>query len=183
MLSFFFTGYERCQYGRVRHTITAKAKGLGPMGGDIVSSPKDAFLICNPGLEDVSKPPPPLHLKFEGSLEEIGPYSIAMQSAYCMVGGLLLFRLNLLFPPTDLLIYSIKVKIVQAFELRSPVDKEHTCSPPPWAQTVFILDSAHPPNMAKISEDNASGAKSGMQTPRLGPVSYTHLTLPTIYSV
>ncbi|TNY20512.1 hypothetical protein DMC30DRAFT_416925 [Rhodotorula diobovata] len=162
--------YERCQYGRVRHTITAKAKGLGPMGGDIVSSPKDAFLICNPGLEDVSKPPPPLHLKFEGSLEEIGPYSIAMQSAYCMVGGLLLFRLNLLFPPTDLLIYSIKVKIVQAFELRSPVDKEHTCSPPPWAQTVFILDSAHPPNMAKISEDNASGAKSGMQTPRLGPL-------------
>ncbi|GAA5897062.1 hypothetical protein JCM8208_006157 [Rhodotorula glutinis] len=163
--------YERCQYGRVRHMITAKAKGLGPMGGDILSNEKPVFLIVNPGLEDVSKPPPPLHLKFEGSLEEIGPYSIAMQSAYCMVGGLLLFRLNLLFPPTDLLIYSIKVKIVQAFQLRSPVDKDHAVTPPPYAQSVFILDATNPPNMAKISEDNARGAKSsGMQTPRTGPL-------------
>jgi len=150
--------------------ITAKAKGLGPMGGDILSNEKPVFLIVNPGLEDVSKPPPPLHLKFEGSLEEIGPYSIAMQSAYCMVGGLLLFRLNLLFPPTDLIIYSIKVKIVQAFQLRSPVDKDHAVTPPPYAQSVFILDATNPPNMAKISEDNARGAKSGMQTPKTGPL-------------
>ncbi|BGP40006.1 hypothetical protein JCM10450v2_003986 [Rhodotorula kratochvilovae] len=162
--------YERCQYGRVRHMITAKAKGLGPMGGDIMSNEKPVFLIVNPGLEDVSKPPPPLHLKFEGSLEELGPYSIAMQSAYCMVGGLLLFRLNLLFPPVDLFIYSIKVKIVQAFHLRSPVEKDHAVSPPPYAQTVFILDAAHPPNSAKISEEEGRGAKSGMQTPRAGPL-------------
>ncbi|GAA5999006.1 uncharacterized protein JCM10292_003251 [Rhodotorula paludigena] len=161
--------YERCQYGRVRHIITAKAKGLGPMGSDVMSNEKPVFFIVNPGLDDVSKPPPPLHLKFEGSLEEIGPYAVAMQSAYCMVAGLLLFRLNLLFPPMDLLIYSIKVKIIQSFQLRSPVDKDHTSSPPPVAQTVFILDAAHPPNFAKVSEKDLGG-KSGTQTPRAGPL-------------
>ncbi|GAA5959797.1 hypothetical protein JCM21900_001018 [Sporobolomyces salmonicolor] len=161
--------YERCQYGRVRHTITAKAKGLGNMGGDVMSNEKPVFLITNPGLEDVSKPPPPLHLKFEGSLDEIGPYTMAMQSQHIMVGGLLLFRLSLLFPPRDLYIYSIKVKIVQQFHLKSPQDASHESAPPPHAQTVFILDSAHPPNMAKV-QDNNLGGRSGSQTPRFGPL-------------
>lgn len=39
--------YERCQHGRVRHTVTAKAKGIGAMGGDVVSSPKILFLVVN----------------------------------------------------------------------------------------------------------------------------------------
>jgi hypothetical protein len=39
--------YERCQYGRVRHTVTAKAKGLGPMGGDVMSEEKQLFLVVN----------------------------------------------------------------------------------------------------------------------------------------
>ncbi|GAA6027182.1 hypothetical protein JCM8097_002462 [Rhodosporidiobolus ruineniae] len=161
--------YERCQYGRVRHSITAKAKGLGLTGGDLMSNEKTVFMIVNPGLEDVSKPPPPLHLKFEGSLEEIGPYSMSMQSQHIMVGGLLLFRLTLLFPPMDLMIYSIKVKIIQNFKLRSPVDRDHICTPPPSPQTVFILDSTHPPNDAKV-KDEGRGARSGSQTPRVGPL-------------
>ncbi|GAA5851155.1 hypothetical protein JCM8547_004149 [Rhodosporidiobolus lusitaniae] len=161
--------YERCQYGRVRHSITAKAKGLGLTGGDLMSNERPVFLIINPGLEEASKPPPPLHLKFEGSLEEIGPYSMSLQSQHIMVGGLLLFRLSLLFPPMDLFIYSIKVKILQQFQLRSPVDRTHSSTPPPSPQTVFILDSAHPPNSAKV-QDEGRGARSGSATPRVGPL-------------
>ncbi|GAA5899240.1 hypothetical protein JCM6882_009292 [Rhodosporidiobolus microsporus] len=161
--------YERCQYGRVRHSITAKAKGLGITGGDLLSNEKPIFCIENPGLQDASKPPPPLHLKFEGSLEEIGPYSMALQSQHIMVGGLLLFRLSLLFPPMDIFVYSIKVKILQQFALRSPLENHHTCNPPPSPQTVFILDSTHPPNNAKV-QDEGRGARSGSQTPRVGPL-------------
>ncbi|GAA5989603.1 hypothetical protein JCM10908_000549 [Rhodotorula pacifica] len=161
--------YERCQYGRVRHMITAKAKGLGPMNSDILSKEKPTYLIVNPGLDDVSKPPPPMHHKFEGTLDEIGPYSMALQSQHCMVGGLLLFRLNLLFPPIDLVIYTIKVKIVQTFHLQSPVDKNHTADPPSAAQTVFIVDAAHPPNYGKVS-DTTRTPKSEPQTPRIGPM-------------
>ncbi|GAA5911200.1 uncharacterized protein JCM6883_001936 [Sporobolomyces salmoneus] len=165
----FAACYERCQYGRVRHCITAKAKGLGNMGGDIISPEKPVFLITNPGLANESKPPPPLHLKFEGALDELGPYSMAMQSQHIMVGGLLLFRLSLLFPPQGLMIYSIKVKIIQTFHLRSPTDTAHESIPPPHSQTVFILDSAHPPNFAKVQEDNL-GARSGSATPKIGPL-------------
>lgn len=122
------------------------------MNSDIMSKEKPTYLIVNPGLDDVSKPPPPLHHKFEGTLDEVGPYSMQMQSQHCMVGGLLLFRLNLLFPPIDLLIYTIKVKIVQSFKLRSPIDKDHHAEPPQSAQTVFIIDASHPPNFGKIAD-------------------------------
>ncbi|GAA5899208.1 hypothetical protein JCM6882_009284 [Rhodosporidiobolus microsporus] len=160
--------YERCQYGRVRQSLTAKAQGLGITGGDLLSNEVPIFCVANPGLQGRSKPPPPLHLKFEGSLEEIGPYSMALQSQHITVGGLLLFRLSLLFPPMDIFIYSIKVKILQQFTLRSPVE-DHTCTPPPSPQTVFILDATHPPNNAKV-QDEGRGAPSGSQTPRDGPL-------------
>ena len=39
--------YERCQYGRVRHFVTAKARGLGTLGGDVHSNEKELFLIVN----------------------------------------------------------------------------------------------------------------------------------------
>lgn len=139
------------------------------MNSDILSKEKPTYLIVNPGLDDVSKPPPPLHHKFEGTLDEIGPYSMAMQSQHCMVGGLLLFRLNLLFPPIDLVIYTIKVKIIQTFHLQSPVDKDHSADPSPTAQTVFIIDAAHPPNYGKVS-DTMRNSKSEPQTPRIGPM-------------
>lgn len=139
------------------------------MNSDILSKEKPTYLIVNPGLDDISKPPPPLHLKFEGTLDEIGPYSMAMQSQHCMVGGLLLFRLNLLFPPIDLFIYTIKVKIIQNFHLQSPVDKGHKADPPPNAFTVFIIDAAHPPNYGKVSE-TTKPARSEPQTPKIGPL-------------
>ncbi|GAA5943731.1 uncharacterized protein JCM15063_005819 [Sporobolomyces koalae] len=165
----FAACYERCQYGRVRHSITAKAKGLGNIGGDIISPEYPVFLITNPGLAHESRPPPPLHLKFEGALEELGPYSMGLQSQHVMVGGLLLFRLSLLFPPQGIMIYSIKVKIIQKFHLQSPTNKAHESVPPPHSQTIFILDSAHPPNFAKVKEDNL-GARSGSATPKVGPL-------------
>lgn len=81
----------------------------------------------------------------------------------------MLFRLSLLFPPQGLMIYSIKIKIIQTFHLQSPTNKAHESIPPPHSQTIFILDSAHPPNFAKVQEDNL-GARSGSATPKIGPL-------------
>lgn len=39
--------YERCQFGRVRHSISARARGLGPMGGVLVSEDIPLYLIVN----------------------------------------------------------------------------------------------------------------------------------------
>lgn len=77
--------YERCSYGRVRHFVVAKAKGLGAMGSDIVSDEKPLFLIPNPGGAGPSCPPPSLHHKIEGMTDDIGPYTIALQSQHIMV--------------------------------------------------------------------------------------------------
>ncbi len=39
--------FERCQWGKVRSFLTAKAKGLSALGGDLVSPEKAIYLICN----------------------------------------------------------------------------------------------------------------------------------------
>jgi len=61
------------------------------------------------------------------------------------------------------MIYSIKVKILQTFHLQSPTDSSHSSTPPPHSQTIFILDSSHPPNYAKVSAEE--GGRSGSATP------------------
>lgn len=98
---------------------------------------------------------------FDFSLH-LSRFSLTILSLF-QVGGLILFRLSLLFPPQGLMIYSIKVKIVQTFHLQSPIDSTHSSTPPPHSQTIFILDSSHPPNYAKVSEE--SGGRSGSATP------------------
>jgi hypothetical protein len=45
---------ERCQWGRVRHTVVAKAKGLGQLGGDVLSTEKPLFLIVNVSVTRLS---------------------------------------------------------------------------------------------------------------------------------
>lgn len=39
--------FERCNWGRVKHTVTATAKGLGQLGGDVVSPAVRLALIVN----------------------------------------------------------------------------------------------------------------------------------------
>lgn len=89
-----------------------------------------------------------------------------------MIGGLLLFRINMLSAPTDLAIHSIRVKVLQHFTLRSPPgeDPPYVEQPPPDARTVFLLDLHHPPNMGHILT-STSGTRSGSQTPRSGPLA------------
>lgn len=39
--------YERSPYGRVRHRVIAKSRGLGKMGTDCTSVEKELFLVVN----------------------------------------------------------------------------------------------------------------------------------------
>lgn len=139
------------------------------MNGDIVSIDKPTYFVVNPGLDEPSKPPPPLYIRLEDIVDDLGPYSMTMQSQHCMVGGLLLFRLNLPFPPMDLFVYSIRVRIIQSVRLHSPVDKSHIQCPTPSVQTVFVLDATIPPNNGKVSEP-ARPNKTDPQSTRLGPM-------------
>jgi hypothetical protein len=42
--------YERSRWGRVRHRVSAKAKGLGAFGGDLVSEERELFLKIDVGV-------------------------------------------------------------------------------------------------------------------------------------
>ncbi|KDE08383.1 hypothetical protein MVLG_01421 [Microbotryum lychnidis-dioicae p1A1 Lamole] len=166
--------YERNAYGRVRHFVSAKAKGLGNFG-DLKSEDKNLYLVVNPGGAGESQPPPPLDYKFEGASEDLGPYTLALQSQFIIIAGLILFRFRLLGPPSPIAIYSIRLKVLQYFTLTAPSEPNYVEKPPPESRTVFLLDLAHPPNggdpeVAIEAEALAGGGvRSGSQTPRSGP--------------
>lgn len=69
-----------------------------------------------------------------------------MTQLFAQVGGLLLCRVHLLSAPTDLIIHSVKAKVVQHFHITSPHDSSRHTTPPIDTRTAFTLDGAHPPN-------------------------------------
>ncbi|KAK4049123.1 hypothetical protein OIO90_005593 [Microbotryomycetes sp. JL221] len=163
--------YERCQYGRTRHFVSARAPGLGNLGGDVTSNEKELYLI--PGaMSDRSEPPPPLQYKMEGADDALGPWTASLQSGHIMVGGLLQLRLQLVSPPQDVAIHSVRVKVTQHAVLKTPPNRQppYMETPPPEHRTVCLLDLQHPPNMGNILE-STSGTRSGSQTPRHGPLT------------
>ncbi|SCZ98579.1 BZ3500_MvSof-1268-A1-R1_Chr3-1g05476 [Microbotryum saponariae] len=151
---------ERSVFGRVRYTIVAKSKGLGQLNGDISSHEKLLFLATNastnptlsPGGAGPSRPPPPLDHRHEGLVDDLGLYTMACQSTYSMVSGLVLLRFELVAPPSHVVLYAIKVKINQYFHLISPSDPNKRSSPPVDVKTVMHLDGTRPPNFGKVDE-------------------------------
>ncbi|ORY81213.1 hypothetical protein BCR35DRAFT_304059 [Leucosporidium creatinivorum] len=144
--------HERCNWGRVKHTVTATAKGLGQLGGDVVSPAKSVVLVVNPGGAGANEPPPDLAHRYEGIVEDLGAYSISLESQHIMVGGLLLCRFFLLSPPTDIILHSIKAKVHQHFHVTSPTDPTRTATLPTDIRTVLILDGDHPPNFGQMDD-------------------------------
>lgn len=65
---------ERCSWGRVRHSVVAKAKGLGHLNGDVLSTEKPLFLIVNVSFAEGSISAIPFVLtfyRFRDSLEAL----------------------------------------------------------------------------------------------------------------
>lgn len=85
------------------------------------------------------------------------------------VGGLLLLRFHLVSPPSNVIIYSIKVKINQHFTIISPTDPARSAHPPTDVRTIFVLDGNHPPNSGIIADDPPVD-RVPSQTPRPGPL-------------
>ncbi|ORY81228.1 hypothetical protein BCR35DRAFT_304079 [Leucosporidium creatinivorum] len=144
--------FERCNWGRVKHTVTATAKGLGQLGGDVVSPAVRLALIVNPGGAGASEPPPSYSQHHEGVAEDLGPYSMSLRSQHIMVGGLMLCRFHIFSAPCALIIHSVKVKVTQHFTLVSPSDPTRTSTMPPDTRTVISLGSQQLPNYGKIDQ-------------------------------
>lgn len=109
--------YERSRWGRVRHRVSARAKGLGVFGGDIVTEERDLFLKVDVGVVSagiaarrltlprpqpggaVSGPPPGFHARIEGRIDTTSPFGIELQSKHLMVSFFDSLRPPLADPP------------------------------------------------------------------------------------
>ncbi|KAM0748149.1 hypothetical protein T439DRAFT_382626 [Meredithblackwellia eburnea MCA 4105] len=149
---------ERCPYGRIRQSVWAEAKGIGGiLGGEVKSKEVPFYLVTNPGGAGASSPPPPLHLRVDGEHDELGSFSIALQSQHIMVGGLILLRLLLSSNPRPLKILSIKLRIRQTFSLRQPLQTSNSApSPAPVTdyREIGTISHLHPPNFGNVRNNS-----------------------------
>ena len=186
--------YERCQHGRVAHTVTAKAKSRGQVG-DLRAS-VGVMLVPNPGGAGSSAPPPGFFHRYEGAAERFGRYSISLQSHHIMVrqlsalrlpshsqatcaqvGGLMLLRTRF-EPIRDVTIHAIRVRLHQHFHVTSPTNAKRTATLPTDKRTIIALDGGSPPNFG-IHESLPKGkTSSGIPLVRLSsgqPYQMHHL--------
>lgn len=84
-----------------------------------------------------------------------------------MVGGLLMFRLALIAPPTGLTIHSIRIKVNQKFHLTSAYEPGFATDAPNDPRTVCLLDARSPPNFGTIAapEGATTAPRSGSPPP------------------
>lgn len=82
-------------------------------------------------------------------------------------------RIALVSPPQRLCIHSIKVKILQTFQLTSFVDPSFSVEAPVDVRTVCVLESRHPPNSGVLppAELGAIGQRSGSLPPGHHPLA------------
>ncbi|KAK4056232.1 hypothetical protein OIO90_002675 [Microbotryomycetes sp. JL221] len=152
--------YERCQFGKVRHYVVAKASGLGKVGS-LHSDPVDLFLVPDPGGPSSSGPAPPLNVRAEGMLDNVAAFAFEALSSFLMISGLVLIRFNLLPLAQDITIESLTVSVRQSFALTSPSNLDDVIHPPHDKLLIAYLDGDNVPNDGKLECDQPNRPQTG----------------------
>lgn len=105
------------------------------------------------------------------------PYTLSLSSGFTMVGGLLMFRLALILPPTPITIHSIRIKVNQKFHLTSAYEPGFEIDAPNDPRTVFLLDGRHPPNSGIIPDSEGANTAPRSGSPPPGAHSTPLVTL------
>ncbi|KAK4056513.1 hypothetical protein OIO90_002360 [Microbotryomycetes sp. JL221] len=107
--------YQRCVFGRVRHSIKATAKFPGRFSPSVSSSPANVYLVANPSPP--GELPDPVDISIQHYSEDLGPVGIGIASPYLTVASLLSTRVTLLGPPQPVTIVGIESFIQQQYEI------------------------------------------------------------------
>lgn len=107
--------YTRSPFGRVRYVIKATAYGAGRARSN-VESWRDCFPVANPSTEGG---PTPLTVLYNDLHPTVGLLSIACTSQNISVGGLFQLDIHSPTPPSDLIVYLIRVSLETTIEIRS----------------------------------------------------------------
>jgi hypothetical protein len=107
--------YERSPYGRVRYIIKATAFGAGRAKTNLEAW-RDLVPVVNPSPEGG---PTALTILYNDLHPTVGLISIACTSNNISVGGIFNVDIHSPTPPTDLIVYLVRVSIETSVELRT----------------------------------------------------------------
>ncbi|KAH8926803.1 hypothetical protein BT69DRAFT_1317341 [Atractiella rhizophila] len=141
--------YDRGQYGRVYHKLTAIAKGVGMFGSNISS---EALLpvVVNPTPENCT--PAGLSLEVQDIHDEVGPYLVSALSRNMMVAGVIVLGFSLAAPPSRLHIFTVTWSILQTYHLKFPKSKTES-HPPPQTRIIWRVGET-PTSLPNSSSKN-----------------------------
>ncbi|KDE07950.1 hypothetical protein MVLG_01857 [Microbotryum lychnidis-dioicae p1A1 Lamole] len=107
--------YQKCNFGRVRHSVKATAYFTGALAGNISTPPVAMCVVATP-----SRPgelPLPTNIDIQHVNEHLGPVGIQINSPHLTVASLLSVRVALPSPPAPVEIKSINSSIHQTYEI------------------------------------------------------------------
>ncbi|ORY91766.1 hypothetical protein BCR35DRAFT_299089 [Leucosporidium creatinivorum] len=108
--------YQRCNYGRTRHSVKATATFADSWSSSVVKSPPIAvYVTASP--HGPGEAPQSMDLSLEHYSEDLGPVGVTFASPRLTVAALVNFRLTLLGAPTPLKIISCNVLVEQRFSI------------------------------------------------------------------
>lgn len=123
--------YERSPFGRVRYLIKATALGAGRAKSNIEAW-RDLFPVVNPAQDGG---PTPLTVLYNDLHPTVGLLSVACTAHNISVGGVFNVDIHSPTPPTDLIVYLVRVSVETSTELRTKKKgKQHV---PPQRHKLF----------------------------------------------
>ncbi|GAA98953.1 uncharacterized protein L969DRAFT_18564 [Mixia osmundae IAM 14324] len=171
--------YGRDEYCRIKSDCKAVAHHLGTLGMDLVAQQRPILVVNPSGL---GEPPPGLKISVDDFLDELGPYSIYLNTDHFIVSGLLLFYLDMPDPPADVPLKSIGLYIDQYTTLTSlkhftlaPVEGVHpVINCPVQRRQLLLLDGSE----HKRNCDDAESVPIPLTATRQSPANKTTANCP-----
>ncbi|KAK0528074.1 hypothetical protein OC842_004667 [Tilletia horrida] len=127
------TGYQRCNYGRSFHRLTAKATCPGFLTTSVTKASKLLWLVPYPKDDNAFL----FSQTAQGFSEGLGPILLSVNSAHLTVGGYLRVMLEVPAPAPNIEIVKFQTSVLQQFTLQSR-KKETLQETVPEQRLVFL---------------------------------------------
>ncbi|UZJ55272.1 hypothetical protein CBS101457_004592 [Exobasidium rhododendri] len=144
--------YERSPYGRVRYVIKATAFGAGRAKSNLEAW-RDLFPVVNPSPEGG---PTPLTILYNDMHPTVGLLSVACTSNNISVGGIFNVDIHSPTPPTDLIVYLVRVSVETTVELQTKRKGKQIVPP----QRFKIFEKGWVPPRPNDPQGNGDGKKA-----------------------
>ncbi|ORY91745.1 hypothetical protein BCR35DRAFT_286729 [Leucosporidium creatinivorum] len=163
--------YQRCNYGRTRHSVKATASFAGAFTPSVSSPPIAVYVVASP--QAAGEVPLPADISIQHFSEDLGPVGIGFASPHLTVASLVNVRVTMLGAPSPVQILSIDSFVTQQYEIQYTNGKVHHPKAKRYIlRKISSTDSTPSPSLCvPICTGSCNGGQPTSQELPLAPAS------------